>query len=125
MYKIIGNYFNYSDNRGSLQGLVNFGEWEEINLIHSIASSKRGGHYHKQTDELFIILSGEIEVTLQKVKDKQITSKSETITVQSGDVFLIEPMVMHTFHIQKDSSWLNVLSKKINSDCPDIHRLQE
>jgi mannose-6-phosphate isomerase-like protein (cupin superfamily) len=121
MIKFIDHYFQYSDERGSLLGLINQGNWEEINLITSQQDVIRGNHYHKDTIELFIILDGEIEVTVNLI-DSQL---SETYTVHGGDVFIIEPMVNHTFNVKKDSQWLNALNKKTNQEHPDIHRIQK
>ena len=121
MLKVINRYFMHKDKRGALEGLVNFGEWKEINLISSLAGVERGDHYHKETLELFIILEGKINVILEKVKDgKLVGSKTERI-VKRGDVFLIDPFVNHTFRILDEAKWINVLSKKIDPKNPDIH----
>ena len=99
MLKVIKRYFMHKDKRGTLEGLINFGEWKEINLISSLAGIERGKHYHKETLELFIILEGKINVILEKIKDgKLVGSKTERI-VKEGDVFLIDPFVNHTFRV--------------------------
>ncbi|MBW2604805.1 MAG: WxcM-like domain-containing protein [Deltaproteobacteria bacterium] len=122
MLKFIKPYFMYEDKRGALEGLINFGEWKEINLISSLAGIERGNHYHKETLELFIILEGKINVIVQKVKDgKLLGSKAERI-VKGGDVFLIDPFINHTFRVLNDAKWINVLSTKIDPQNPDIHR---
>lgn len=122
MLKIIKRYFMHEDKRGTLEGLVNFGEWKEMNLISSLAGVERGNHYHKETLELFIILEGKINVILLKVKDgKLVGSKTERI-VNRGDVFLIDPFVNHTFRVLVEAKWINVLSKKIDPENPDIHK---
>lgn len=122
MLKVIKRYFIHEDKRGTLEGLVNFEEWKEINLISSLAGVERGNHYHKETLELFIILEGEINVILEKVKDgKLIGNKTERI-VKGGDVFLIDPFINHTFRVLDKAKWINVLSKKIDSEHPDIHQ---
>lgn len=119
MIKFIKNYYKNIDERGSLIGLINFGTWEEINIINSKKDVIRGGHFHENTFEIFIILKGEIEITVNKINTDDI----EKYLVKSGDVFLIEPMVSHVFEVKKNSKWINVLSKKIDSICPDIHRI--
>jgi len=121
--KRIGRYFKYSDERGTFEGLVNFGEWREINLITSHSGVKRGDHYHKETIELFIILEGEIKVSLQMVKNGRLIDNTEESFVKTGDVFVIEPYVNHIFFVMKDSKWINVLSKTIDPKQPDIHRI--
>jgi len=120
--KFIKRYFMHEDKRGTLEGLINFGEWKEINLISSLAGVERGNHYHKETLELFIILEGKINVILEKVKDgKLVGSKAERI-VKEGDVFLIDPFVNHTFRVLDKAKWINVLSKKIDPKNPDIYQ---
>ena len=123
MIEFIPNYIEYSDKRGSFLGLVNFGNWKEINIICSEADTVRGGHYHKNTDELFLILEGKIKITLQKVLgNKVLDNEKKTFDVQEGDVFLIKKNVNHIFETIEYSKWINVLSQKLNIDNPDIHR---
>ncbi|NOT77556.1 MAG: cupin domain-containing protein [Bacteriovoracaceae bacterium] len=118
MIKFIENYFAHSDERGSIKGLFNFGTWEEGNLITSNAGTIRGGHYHKGTNELFIILDGRIEITTKELGgDKEVVS-----VVTTGDVFFIEPNIVHTFKCIEDSRWINVLSKKMEQVSPDFYR---
>ncbi len=120
MIEFIDSYFNYKDERGSISGIINKNLWEEINLITSEKGAKRGGHYHKLTKELFFILQGEIEVITQKINsDNKLGEKTINI-VKKDDIFLIEPYVVHYFNILEDSKWINVLTKKIDKDNPDM-----
>ena len=122
MIEFIPNYIEISDKRGSFLGLINFGNWKEINIICSEADTVRGGHYHENTDELFLILEGKIKITLQKVLvNKVLDNEKKTFDVQEGDVFLIKKNVNHIFETIEYSKWINVLSQKINKDKPDIH----
>ncbi len=123
MIEIIKRYFQYSDDRGSLEGLINFGEWKEINLIKSSFDSVHGNHYHKHTTEVFIILDGEIRVVTQKVQNGKLVGNAVEENIKSGDVFLIEPFINHIFFVKKDSRWINVLSEAIKKTHPDIHRI--
>jgi len=124
MIEFISNYFEHSDKRGSFLGLINFGNWKEINFICSEAGTVRGNHYHENTDELFIILEGNIKVILQKVLGKKdLENKQKTFNVKEGDVFLIKKNVNHIFEIIEHSKWINVLSQKIDKEKPDIHRI--
>jgi len=126
MIEFISNYFEHSDERGSFQGLVNFGNWEEINIITSEAHSIRGNHYHKYTDELFIILEGRIKITLQNVlTNKKLGKKKKTFEVLKGDVFFIKKNVNHIFETIEFSKWINVLSMKTNKKKPDINRINK
>ena len=126
MIEFISNYFEHSDERGSFQGLVNFGNWEEINIISSEAHSIRGNHYHKYTDELFIILEGRIKITLQNVlTNKKLGKKKKTFEVLKGDVFFIKKNMNHIFETIEFSKWINVLSMKTNKKKPDINRINK
>ena len=52
----IERYFRHSDPRGSIEGLIQWGTWKEINLIRSEKNCWK--YYHQNTIELFIILEG-------------------------------------------------------------------
>ena len=124
MIEFIPNYIEYSDKRGSFLGLIIFGDWKEINIICSEADTVRGDHYNENTDELFIILEGKIKIILQNVLGKKdLENKKETFSVKEGDVFLVKKNVNHIFETIEYSKWINVLSKKLNKDNPDIHRI--
>lgn len=121
MIKFLDNYFTKSDARGSIKGLINCGTWREINLIQSEANVVRGNHYHKSTIEGFIILSGRILVTLQRVSNGELIGEAIESEVGAGKVFIIETMVSHRFVTIESSEWINFLSLPINSALPDIH----
>lgn len=123
MIKFINNYFEHKDKRGSIKGLVNFGQWEELNIIESEAGIIRGNHYHFKTEELFVILDGKIKISLQKVKDGLLIGELKEYIVKNGDVFLIENNVNHRFEILEKSRWMNMLSIKTNRDNPDMLRV--
>lgn len=113
----IPRYFLHTDERGNIQGLIHEGEWQELNLIQSEGGVTRGGHFHKETDELFIVLKGKIIVETQRVGSKEI----ETELVVEGDVFLVKRFVIHTFIVQEDSTWINGLSKRMTESDKDFY----
>ncbi len=123
MIQLLPRYFFHHDDRGSIEGIINQGEWHEINLIVSDAGVMRGNHYHTKIRELFIILEGIIEVTVKKVECDHLTDEEYTILVRSGDAFIIEPYYLHIFVPKTHSRWLNVLSESIDQTDPDIVRL--
>jgi dTDP-4-dehydrorhamnose 3,5-epimerase-like enzyme len=125
MIKIIDPYFIFKDDRGFLKGMINFGEWQEINLVYSKSNIIRGNHYHKETEEIFIILEGKIKVTLYKIYNDTVdkNSKKEYI-FEKEQVFLIEKNVLHIFEVLEDAKWINVLSKKTNPENPDFHKVE-
>ncbi len=123
MIKMIERYFQFEDERGKLEGLINIGNWKELNLISSDKDMTRGNHYHKNTLELFIILSGRINVVCQKIVNGQLASEMTEKEVKTGDVFLIEPYINHIFYVLEDSQWINALSIPIEQNNPDIYRI--
>ena len=124
MYKFIERYFVSKDDRGVLEGLINSGEWQEVNYIQSENGVIRGNHYHKKTVEVFFILSGKLKVSLQKVVDGKLDGEIKELSISKGEVFMINPMTHHTFDIIEDSEWINMLSIKMNQETPDIHRIK-
>lgn len=123
MYKIVKPYFHHQDARGSIAGIINSGKWEEINFITSEKDAIRGGHYHKVTEELFFIFKGIIKVTFEKIVDGKKTGEQEFHHFSGGDIFIVYPNVCHTFEILEDSSWINVLSKRIDKTDSDFYKV--
>ncbi len=126
MIIFLPNYFTKEDARGKMIGLVNEGNWKELNFFSTKPNQRRGNHYHKKTDELFIILKGRIKVELNSVSDSGILiGDTKSIIVTKGDVFIIPKMVFHSFDIIEESNWINGLSLKMNNKAPDIFDLKE
>ena len=111
--KFIKPYFSFPDERGTIIGLIQEGNWKEINSVFSKKGTRRGDHYHKETNEIFIILEGKINLHLQKEEDKD---RVLSVIVKQGDVFLIEPMVWHAFEVLEDSAWINMLDRVVKDD---------
>nr|WP_250208040.1 cupin domain-containing protein [Curvibacter sp. CHRR-16] len=121
MYRILPRYFEHKDARGSIAGLLNVGVWREMNLIASDAGATRGHHYHKETQECFVVLVGKIHVVFRRPLAGSGWEQKERIFV-AGEVFIVEPTVEHTFHILEASQWINLLSKPVDTDQPDFHK---
>lgn len=125
MIEILPPYMSFSDDRGSITGIINRGEWREFNLVTSRAGSKRGGHYHRETKELFIILEGRVDVSLIKVSaDGFATGEEASYSFKKGDAFIIAPFVCHSFSAAEDAVWINVLSKAHDKDAPDMFAVE-
>lgn len=125
MIQIIKRYFTNKDERGKFEGLVNFGNWREFNLVETEVNVTRGNHYHEKTKEVFIILEGAVRVIAQNIVKNKLTGDIEEKILKRGDVILIDPYVNHIFYTLKKSKWINVLSQIIQKDNPDIHRIKE
>ena len=115
------NYIVKSDSRGVMKGLINQGCWRELNYFSTKAGQIRGNHYHKNTDELFIILDGKIEIEWESVNSEgKKISHPKTEIVQEGDVFIIRKGTRHKFRILENTNWINGLSQKMDEKNPDL-----
>ena len=118
------NYFHNADSRGLIKGIINEGNWQEINYFETTKNQIRAEHYHKETDELFIILKGKIKITLEKIDNNgNRSSKKENYEIKKDDIFVISRMTYHIFEILENSIWINALSKKMDLSNPDIHSI--
>lgn len=119
--RIFEPYKKIEDRRGSFLGIVNSGNWEEVNFVETMAGQVRGGHFHKEIRELFFIIEGEIDITIAGLTG----GESHNYTVGPGSIFVIEPFEVHTFTCRTTCKWINVLSKRIDDQFHDIHLPQK
>ena len=125
MIIFLPNYFTKEDDRGKMIGLINQGSWKELNFFSTKSNQNRGNHYHKKTDELFIILKGRIKIELTRVSDNgKLIGETKSVIIKKGDVFIIPKMIFHSFDIIEESNWINGLSIKMNNKAPDIFDLK-
>jgi len=117
--KIIKPYKFFKDKRGCLTGIIDQGKWSEINYFETAKNQIRGNHYHKKTSELFYILEGAIDVSVKNLK----TNKTKNFDIKEGAILLIEPFELHTFNSKTKCKWINILSKKIDNEKPDIYKI--
>jgi mannose-6-phosphate isomerase-like protein (cupin superfamily) len=110
-------YSYFGDERGSFTGITQEG-WQEINIVETKTNEKRGGHYHKETVELFYFVSGVVDVSVFKDDGKE-----EIFTVTKGDILIIDPFEVHTFFTKSNAVWINMLSKAHDAGKPDFHKI--
>ncbi len=111
-------YFRHSDARGSITGLLQEGEWREINFVESKKGCVRGGHYHKSTQEGFFVIEGKMRVALSDLKG----GKKREFIAGAGDFFAVPSGTLHTFEILESAKWINLLSKPMKAGGKDIWR---
>lgn len=117
--KIFEPYKKFEDGKGTFTGIVNSGLWEEINYVETAAGKVRGGHYHRETRELFFIIEGDIDITVTDL-DGNVT---HAFSASRGSIFIIEPLEVHTFVCRTDCRWINIMSRRIDDQFHDIHPL--
>lgn len=121
MIVFLKNYIIKEDSRGVMKGLVSEGSWKELNFFSTKAGQSRGNHYHKNTDELFIVLKGKIEIEWTEVdEDGKNIYDLKKVCVREGDVFIIKTKTRHIFNIIENTEWINGLSQKMDEKNPDI-----
>ncbi|PIR73460.1 MAG: hypothetical protein COU40_01845 [Candidatus Moranbacteria bacterium CG10_big_fil_rev_8_21_14_0_10_35_21] len=113
------SYFSFIDDRGKLIGLSQNYKWEEINYIESAKEATRGGHYHKMTKEGFYIIDGKVKIKLHNLANNY----QRVFSVESGDFFIVEPEMVHTFEVLEDARWINMLSQAIKGKDKDIYKI--
>lgn len=96
MIKILKPDFVFEDERGSLVQLVRDG-YKQINVVTSKAGVERGRHYHALNREGFYVVEGAFTV------EAKLGEKTEFFNFKKGDMFIIEPNVIHTFEYAEDS----------------------
>ncbi|MBQ8762918.1 MAG: cupin domain-containing protein [Clostridia bacterium] len=96
MIKIIKPDFIFEDERGSLIQLVHEG-YKQINVVESKAGFERGNHYHRLNREGFYVVKGSFTL------EAKLDGKKETYDFKKGDMFIIEPNVIHRFIYHEDS----------------------
>lgn len=106
MIKIMTVDFNFNDDRGSITQLIHKG-YKQVNVITSKANVFRGGHYHKQNEEAFYIVSGKVKVTVN----------GEEYIFSDGDFFGIEANDTHEFNFIEDTILVSMYSNGV--ELPD------
>ncbi len=97
----------HSDDRGVISDLLN----EKINHVGLITTTKgsvRGNHYHKKSIQYSYILSGKFEVLVAAVDE---LDEKEKIILNSGEIIIIEPGIVHTFKAIEDSDMIDMISE--------------
>ena len=110
-------YSSHTDDRGAFTGITR-DSWAEVNFVQTTAGQVRGDHYHQETQELFFIVSGEIDIEIRDVK----TGVCNEFVARAGDIFIVEPYENHIFRARTDARWINMLSKVLDEESPDFHR---
>lgn len=102
--------FQFKNDSGILIQLVHDG-WKQINVITSIKGCVRGGHYHKFNKEAFYIISGSFDLDVWNREGVH-----EHYRFKSGDMFLINENVSHTFTYLDDSTLVAMYSNGVELD---------
>ncbi len=96
MIEIVKPDFVFEDERGALVQLVHDG-WKQINVAVSKAGFERGNHFHRLNREGFYVVEGCFTL------EAKLGNKKEVYDFKKGDMFIINPDVIHRFIYHEDS----------------------
>lgn len=96
MITIIKPDFVFEDERGSLVQLVHEG-YKQINVVTSNAGFERGNHFHRLNREGFYVVDGSFTL------EAKLDGKKQSYEFRKGDMFIVEPNVIHRFVYHEDS----------------------
>lgn len=113
MPRIIKPLFEYTDERGTLTEIAS-----GVNYHNRKKGHTAGGHYHKETEEFFYVISGLVEMELKDINN----SKTEKFLVQQNEGFLIPVYHYHSLRFLEDSQLIAILSKAFDKNNPDIFK---
>jgi dTDP-4-dehydrorhamnose 3,5-epimerase-like enzyme len=107
-----------ADGRGSFRGVITgMDSWREINLFHTKAGMRRGGHYAETSIEMVFLLKGRVEVILCDVKNP---SDIVRLTLRPGEGVVIPPFVCRTFVYAEDGEAIACRDIPHHETGPDV-----
>ena len=114
----------HTDERGIFQELHkadidNFSP-QQVSIITISPGQTRGGHYHKELIEKFILLDGFVKVTLETIS--KIPYIDDFMMFKKFDQFQVNPFVKHTFYSEYGATVLILSSKVFDFNNPDTYR---
>ena len=111
LIKYLKTDFKFKDERGEITQLVH-DNWKQVNYITTRAGVKRGDHYHKNNEEAFFIISGELELDLEDIN----SGEAETHIIKTGDFFVIRRNLNHGFKFLKDTDLISMYSNGVEQN---------
>ena len=108
--------FEHRDQRGKFIEVWRGEEWREMNFFTIHAGLTRGGHYHKETRELFYVVEGECEMRLIDVR----TGSESTFSFRKDDVVIVDPYELHYLTAHRESKIVSCLSLPHDDKHPDV-----
>lgn len=102
------------DERGSFYKIDRGGEWREITFSSLNKGYVRGGHYHKKTTELILIVFGRCQFEIISRKGEE-----RTWLCSEGEGAIISPYEGHTLKALVNSKVVSLLSLPYDRGLPD------
>ena len=89
---ILHNTPSFSDQRGQITDLIEGDTISAVTLVTFVAGAVRGNHYHKETTQWNLLLSGRVRVVSQLPG-----AAASAIEIAAGDLARCEPNESHAF----------------------------
>jgi len=119
MLKLRSN-FEHRDRRGKFIEVWRGEDWREMNFFTINKGFARGGHYHKETKELFFVVEGECEMRLIDVR----TGRESTFRLEPDDIVVVDPYELHYLTALRESKIVSLLSLPHDERNPDLFTLE-
>lgn len=112
--------FEFNDARGAICQILSIPN-SQVNYLFTKKGKKRGRHYHKENKEIFYMVSGRVKLYAEAVGNAKAQDEH---TFQTGDLFLVEPLVVHDFTFLEDTQMVVVYDVGIEKDgAKDIYEV--
>lgn len=119
----------HEDERGIIEDLKVGKDWS-VTYITFKKGAVRGNHYHKDTRQFDLVLSGELLAKVDLSDHTALTpgtNLSDEFTIKRGDFHDIPPKLPHTYKALEDSEMISIcLGKRIGENYEeDTFRLKK
>lgn len=116
--RVLKPEFVHSDIRRTIKQLVT-ADLKQINMYTANKDAILGNHFHKETNEFFFVIKGQVYLELYNILSGERTSK----IFDSGDMFVVNPMEVHTIECMTDVKLMTFLDKPYSDKYPDIYKM--
>lgn len=101
----------FVDERGYISRLVNDEKikFRAVLYITSKAGTQRGNHYHKIDYHYVYCLSGKFRYSEKDINKPD--SPTESVILESGDLVLSKPMIVHSMEFIEDTVFLAITTE--------------
>lgn len=122
MVKQLRPDFEFDDSRGRICQILSIAN-SQVNYLFTKKGERRGRHYHKENREFFYMVSGKVRLHAEAVGNAW--EKEEHI-FQTGDLFLVEPFVVHDLTFLEDTQMVAVYDVGVEKgEAKDIYEVGE
>ena len=97
----------FEDERGKILDIFYKEDIQHVAQIDSQPNVIRGNHYHKETTQHMLMISGSMEYWYKKVDSNE---KPKMVHLKKGDLVSTPPFEIHTLKIGKDGNSFIVFS---------------